>query len=156
MCSSNCTNFFLTFTHSPAFLLLFTFSSPQTFYLDITLPLSFYLPLFCFIFIIIILVIHSSILYIIFSHKKVVISHSLSLNFLVDFYFYFSCIFILAWYKVLYFLELFWLMGLSFFYFFYLFIFLWLWLLNIIILHYKELKIVYKNVLLLYYIAWFG
>ena len=40
--------FFFTFTLSATFLILFTFSSPQTFYLDITFPLSFYLPLFYF------------------------------------------------------------------------------------------------------------
>ena len=100
LCSSNCTHFFLTFTLSPTFLILFTFSFPQTFHLDITLPLSFYLPLFCFFLLsssYYKFVIHSSILYIIFSHKKVVISHSFSLNFLVDFYFYFSCISILVW-----------------------------------------------------------
>ena len=110
-------SFFLTFTLFPTFLLLFTFSSPQKFYLDITLPLSFYLPLICFFSLSSSLykfVIYSSILYIIFSHKKVVISHSFSLNFLAVFYFYFSCISILAWKSFVLFRTLFWLMGFSF------------------------------------------
>ena len=90
-------SFFLTFTLSPTFLILFTFSSPQTFYLDITLPLSFYLPLFCFFLLSSSqykFVIHPFILYIIFSHKKVVISYSFSYGFLFLFFLhlYFSLI----------------------------------------------------------------
>ena len=78
--------FILTFTLSPTFLLLFTFSSPQTFYLDITLHLSLFVSSYLFP-----LTINLSlffILCIVFSHKKVLsLTLSLSLNVLLDFYF---------------------------------------------------------------------
>ena len=89
MYSSNCTRFFLAFTLSPTFLILFTFSSPQTFYLDITIPFSFFLPLFCFFlslpsyykFVTLFHSLHS------FLSQKGSLSLSLSQNVLVDFYF---------------------------------------------------------------------
>ena len=99
MYSSNCTRFFLAFTLSPTFLILFTFSSHQTFYLDITLPFSFFLPLFCFFlslpsyykFVTIFHSLHS------FLSQKGSLSLSLSHNVLVDFYFLLHDTMLLRW-----------------------------------------------------------
>ena len=93
----------------------------------------------------------SFILCIVFPHNKKVLSLSLSLKFLVDFFF---LAYLLKVDNFLYPLKLYFgLMRFSFFFklfLFFCFCFCSLWLLNVILLRYKELNIAYKNIILFY------
>ena len=168
-------NSFYLFINFPTYCYTFTnFLPPGPFYLFIFPLLSTLILLFLYLFIILyfwlFLFLSSyykftvlfSVLLIVFSHIKDYFSLSLSNIFhtekvisLSHFFLYFSFTSILGWWIFVLFVILFWVYVIKFCIFKLLSFFIFFDFMYVFILHYKD-KIVYKNIMLFYYITWLG